>query len=172
MKSIFVARMLATLAIFLSIVSMATAQQSSSCQREERPDPPRFVYRCANGLVLEAEAAAQLGIPQDAGRTRAASATVSDKAVLIEVEPGSGAFQILTPHAIAAVRGTAYVVDVTADTTSVFVIEGEVSVSLPDGSQTVVLGPGEGTDATAGQPLVSRVWGQERAARLMARFAR
>jgi hypothetical protein len=171
MKSTFVKSNLTALAFFLLVASSATAQEPS-CQRDELPDPPRFVYRCANGLVLEAEAAAQLGLPQDAGQTRAGSATVSDKAVLIEVTPGSGAFQILTPHAIAAVRGTAYIVDVTSTTTSVFVIEGQVSVSLPDGSQAVVLGPGEGTDATPGQSLTSRVWGQERAARLLARFAR
>lgn len=175
MKSIAIAKFLAKwllpLAIFLSTATLAAAQDAA-CRREELSAPPRTVYHCPNGLVLEAEAAAQLGLNQAAGQSRPGSATVSDKAVLIEVEPGSGDFQILTPHAIAAVRGTAYIVDVTAATTSVFVIRGKVSVSLPDSSQAVTLGPGEGTDVTTGQPLVSRVWGQPRAARLLARFAR
>ncbi|MCM2472311.1 FecR domain-containing protein [Rhizobium sp. CG5] len=146
--------------------------QDASCQREDVLDPPRIVYRCPNGLVLEAEAAADLELQQQPGSTGPAAASLSGKAVLIEVAPGSGPFQILTPHAIAAVRGTIYAVDVTGEATSVFVLRGEVAVSRADGSQAVSLSPGEGVDVSAAQPLQVRVWGQPRVAGLLARFAR
>jgi hypothetical protein len=153
-------------------VSVSARAADASCSREDLSDPPRVVYRCANGLVLEAEAAANLQIPDGTDETGPASAVIARKAVLIQVEPGSGAFQILTPQAIAAVRGTGYIVDVEADTTSVFVMRGEVAVSRADGSETVVLQAGDGADVSPGKPIQPVIWGQERAERLLARFAR
>ena len=144
----------------------------ASCKRGDLPDPPRVVYRCSNGRVLEAEAAASLRIPDRPEQARPAGATITGKAVLIDVRPGSGAFQILTPQAIAAVRGTAYIVDVAAETTSVFVLRGAVAVSRADGSETVVLQPGQGADVSPGRPVAPVVWGRQRAAKLPPRFAR
>ncbi|MEM9105955.1 MAG: FecR domain-containing protein, partial [Pseudomonadota bacterium] len=97
---------------------------------------------------------------------------VLSDAVLIEVAPDSGDFQIQTPHAIAAVRGTVYVVDVSADQTDVFVVEGEVSVSRADGSDPVELTAGLGVDVLPGEPLVVRQWPEERVRNLLARFGR
>jgi hypothetical protein len=169
MRTLFLARLLAPLTVLLSVSANA---QGASCKRENLSNPSRLIYRCANGLVLEGEVAADLRLTQTPGQKRPATATISSKAVLVEVKPGSGAFQILTPQAIAAVRGTVYIVDVANGTTSVFVMRGKVSVSIPDGSQSVVLKPGEGTDVSAGQPLTPKVWGKKRASRLLARFAR
>jgi FecR protein len=160
------------LALSALVLSVSAEAVDASCKRENLPDPPRVVYRCANGLVLEAEAAADLRLSDAPAETRPNDATIARKAVLIEVEPGSGAFQILTPQAIAAVRGTAYIVDVEAEKTSVFVMRGKVAVSKADGSETTVLQPGEGADISAGKPIISDVWGQERAKRLLSRFAR
>ncbi|WP_368669771.1 FecR domain-containing protein [Agrobacterium sp. a22-2] len=171
MKIVSCANLLAFLALSLLVPATAMAQDAA-CQREQLPEPPRVIYRCPNGLVLEAEAAANLDLAEQPGQQRPAAASLSDKALLIEVEPGSGPFQILTPHAIAAVRGTAYAVDVTRDATSVFVIRGEVGVSRTDGSQAVTLRPGEGVDVSAAQPLTVKVWGQQRVESLLARFAR
>lgn len=172
MKSPLFVTLTASLFLSFSMQATAVAQQGNACAQENLGEPPRTVYRCANGLVIEAEAAAELGLTNAEGQPRPGAATVSENGVLIEVEPGSGPFQILTPHAIAAVRGTAYAVDVTADTTAVFVIRGEVVVSRPDGSEAVTLRPGEGADVSPAQPFTVRTWGQQRVDNLLARFGR
>lgn len=152
--------------------SPAGAQTLSGCAATTRDDPPRTVYECAGGVTLEAEAAALLGITDGAADRRPEEAELTSEGVYIEVDPAIGPFQIRTPHAIAAVRGTVFVVDVDADTTSVFVREGEVAVSHADGSGTVVLSPGLGVDVTPGTPLETRRWPAPRVEALLARFAR
>ena len=152
--------------------SVAFAQAGNGCTRSAASNPPRVVYRCANGLTLEAEAAAALEISGSSDQGRPDSVRLTDKAVLIEVVPGSGPFQILTPHAIAAVRGTIYAADVNDGVTSVFVVRGEVAVSRRDGSQSVTLPAGYGVDVSADAPLVSVQWEQAKATALLARFGR
>ena len=161
------------MAWFLAIApSPGLAQQVNGCVRSELTDPARIVYRCEGGLVLEAEAAAALAIGSSGTQGRPRTAELAGKGVLVEVEPGSGPFQILTPQAIAAVRGTVYAVDVEDAVTSVFVVRGEVGVSRPNGSEAVQLAPGEGVTVTAGEPLVVKRWPQEKVDRLLSRFAR
>lgn len=150
----------------------ATAQLASDCNRTEVSDPPRIVYQCNGGIVLEAEAAAALGLRDSGPADRPEEVELDTKGVLIEVEPGSGPFQIMTPHAIAAVRGTVYSVDVTADMTAVFVERGEVAVSRLDGSDTVLLTEGLGVEVSPGQPVEVRRWPAARVEELMARFGR
>lgn len=158
--------------ISLSPINSSLAQTVNGCEQSEVQNPPRVLYTCGNGLVLEAEAAAVLGIVNPAANGGAASADLENNAVMVEVEPGGSGFQILTPHAIAAVRGTVYFVDVTDTGTSVFVLRGEVAVSRPDGTETVLLGPGTGVDAVPGQPLDVISWQQGRIDNLLARFGR
>lgn len=148
------------------------AQQNNGCVRSELADPPRTVYQCASGLVLEAEAAAALGIRDAGAQTRPDVVELTGQGLLVEVEPGSGPFQIRTPQAIAAVRGTVYIVDVSDNKTSVFVTRGEVSVSRLDGSEAVVLTAGMGVEVSDDQPVAGTRWSQEKAARLLARFGR
>lgn len=150
----------------------ASAQTPGGCIASEIGDPPRTVFQCAGGIVLEAEAATLLGIAATGDDQRPTGAEVTGKAVLIQVTPGSGPFQIRTPHAIAAVRGTEYVVDVTGDKTAVFVREGTVIVSRPDGADPVTLTKGLGADVTPGQPFTAARWPDERVTELMSRFAR
>ncbi|MEM8813184.1 MAG: FecR domain-containing protein, partial [Pseudomonadota bacterium] len=89
------------------------AQTSIGCVQRELSDPPRVVYQCAGGIILEAEAASTMGIVGAQENGRPNDVEVTSDAILIDVSPGTGPFQIRTPHAIAAVRGTEYVVDVT-----------------------------------------------------------
>jgi hypothetical protein len=64
-------------------------------------------------------------------------------------------------------------VDVTAARTSVFVARGIVAVSLPSRTGSVLLGPGNGIDVSAGATeLVVNRWSPARAAALLARFGR
>ncbi|MCX2723612.1 FecR domain-containing protein [Roseibium salinum] len=158
--------------LLLAASAPASAQQVDGCDTAERRDPPRIIYECANGLVFEAEAAAQFDIQSSGGQPRPEAIRLEGDAVLIEVEPDSGSFQILTPHAIAAVRGTVYVVDVTADMTSVFVVRGQVEVSRLDGSDQVLLSAGDGVEVTDTTPLTVKQWPPEKVDRLLARFAR
>ena len=48
--------------------------------------------------------------------------------VLLEVPKGTNEFKVITPQAIAAVRGTKWAVDAVENQTSVFVVNGQVAV--------------------------------------------
>ncbi len=148
------------------------AQDSAGCTRDDLGDPPRIIYQCSGGIVLEAEAAAALGFLARDANDRPTEVEISSDALLIEVAPGSGPFQIRTPHAIAAVRGTVFAVDVTGASTDVFVQEGEVAVSRADGADPVILTDGLGVDVVPGQPLIVRRWPDERVRSLLSRFGR
>lgn len=165
------ARIAATLAFLCLSVGGASAQQATACTSSTRGDPPRAVIRCPGGLVMEAEAAADITIRAPAANAAPTSVALSGRAVLIDLTPPRS-FQILTPHAIASVRGTIYAVDVEAGATAVFVSRGAVQVAARQGPGAVTLGPGEGVDVRPGEPLVVRRWPQERVARLLARFGR
>ena len=80
-------------------------------------------------------------------------------------------FEVITPQAIAAVRGTRWAVDVEPGKTSVFVVRGRVGVQRPASDATVVLGPGEGVDVEAdGARLTVKRWPAKRVAALLARL--
>ncbi|WP_213216097.1 FecR family protein [Roseibium polysiphoniae] len=162
------------LSLLIAVLTPMTleAQGQVRCETDEVGDPPRVVYQCAGGVILEAEAAASLGILSAGSEGRPMDVEVSSDAVLIEITPGSGLFQIRTPHAIAAVRGTVYLVDVSGGSTSVFVSEGEVAVSRIDGSDTVILKAGFGADVRPGEPFAAREWHQNRVTELLRRFGR
>lgn len=144
----------------------AQAQVLPGCTTTRVTNPPRQVLDCGNGLLIESEAAAAL-----TAQTPQSGLDLEGRAILIEVSPRES-FQVLTPHAIATVRGTQFAVDVDAGVTSVFVVEGSVEVSRRDGPATVLLGPGEGVDVRPGEPLVVREWPQPRVNVLLARFGR
>ena len=75
---------------------------------------------------------------------------IDDGALLIEFQPSLWRedFQILTPLAIAAVRGTQWAVDVTKSRTSVLVLSGAVGVTNRRLNQYVIVTEGEGVDIT------------------------
>jgi hypothetical protein len=77
-----------------------------------------------------------------------------------------GRFEIETETAVAAVRGTDWLVEVTPGRTSVALLEGEVAVSgkgSAAGATVVLRSPGDGTDVNrdAGPTPVAR-WGAAR----------
>jgi ferric-dicitrate binding protein FerR (iron transport regulator) len=145
----------------------ATAQSVAGCRVEALSDPPREMLRCGSGLTIEAEKDTKYRVLD---QTRV---EVTSRAVLLDVTPGRrGGFQVLTPHAIASVRGTLYTVDVKEGQTEVFVSHGRVSVSDRGGSAPARLGPGEGVDIAPGKPMNVHIWAAERVTKLMARFGR
>jgi len=98
---------------------------------------------------------------------------LDDGALLIEFQPSLRRenFEILTPIAIAAVRGTKWAVDVTKARTSVLVLAGAVGVTNRPLNQYVILTEGEGVDITpADTSTVQKPWGQARIRALLSRF--
>jgi ferric-dicitrate binding protein FerR (iron transport regulator) len=145
----------------------AHAQSVAGCRVAALADPPREVLRCGDGLTIEAEKDTKYRVLE---RNRV---EVTSRAVLVDVAPGRrGGFQVLTPHAIASVRGTLYTVDVKEGQTEVFVSRGQVRVSDRGGSAPATLRPGEGIDVAPGKPMSVHVWAAERVQKLMARFGR
>ena len=130
------------------------------------------IWRCDNGITIVAENGARFEL-KDANRDgHIDSVELSSKALLVEVpkKPGGNPFKVLTPQAIAAVRGTRWAVDVAEAKTSVFVADGRVGVSRRARGRAVVLGPGEGVDVETTGPLTVKTWGQPRVDALMARL--
>ncbi|WP_186766284.1 FecR domain-containing protein [Phaeobacter marinintestinus] len=164
-------RFLSVLLVSLFCSTALMAQVPANCAITERRSPPRQVLECPGGLIVDIEAAAQLGlISGDQGNI--ARITLQSGAVFVEVDPDGSKPIIETPHAIAAVRGTVYVVDAQADRTSVFVQRGVVKVSNRSSSSTVTLRAGQGVDVTPGAAMESKTWGASRVDALLARFGR
>lgn len=157
----------------LGILSPSQAQVPPNCEATSASDPDRQVLTCAFGVIIEMEVAARMGFVDAAADATPDIIELNDGAALIEAEPGAARPQIRTPHAIAAVRGTVYVVDVTAEMTSVFVIEGEVAVTQTASElPPVLLGAGDGVDVGPGRVLDVVQWPDARADALLARFGR
>ena len=149
------------------------AQDSGGCVATDRHENPvRQVLQCGETLRLEREPTAALRIFERGNDPAPRAIELKGGAILIDVTPGSKPTQIKTPHAIATVRGTTYVVDATQDRTSVFVIEGMVAVRKVTDASTVNLRAGDGVDVMPGERLEVRTWSDERAAALLARFGR
>lgn len=163
-------------AAFAAVVVPVTAHAQTRCTESTRFDPPLRILRCTDGLTLEAERAAPLRPVDRDGDGQLEGAEINGSAVLVTLPPRSntrrGGFQILTPHAIASVRGTIYAVDVTTAKTSVLVARGRVAVARRNApAVSVTLGPGEGVDVGEDQgPLDVRRWPQERVRSLLERF--
>lgn len=129
--------------------------------------------RCKGGITIVAENGASYSLTDTNHDGRIDSAELNSKALLLEVpkQARGKTFQVSTPQAIAAVRGTKWAVDATGDKTSVFVVNGRVAVNRTgNDKQGVVLGPGEGVDVESTGPLTVKRWAPARVAALMARL--
>lgn len=171
-----VAALLQAFAFLSGLLPPGTAQaQGIGCVLQAAGPPARQVLRCRDGLTIEAEAGADY-TPLDRNRDGNPDAvTLRSRALFIDAQPRarSSGFEVLTPQAIAAVRGTQWAVDIAGGRTSVFVVNGRVSVRRPNARTGVSLGPGEGVDVEAGTgPLIVRRWAAARANALLARFGR
>jgi hypothetical protein len=92
------------------------------------------------------------------------------KLVISTVLPRS-TFEVHTTSAVAAVRGTEWLGQVTRDATAILVLEGEVAVShaRPAVAGTVLLTAGTGTDVVGQQPPTPpKPWGEARIRALVA----
>jgi hypothetical protein len=93
--------------------------------------------------------------------------------LLVAKVTSAGTFEVETETAIAAVRGTDWVIEATSEQTSVAVVTGVVAVSGRDANaqSTVVLdAPGQGTDVRRGSPPTPVAqWGAQRFSATVAR---
>ena len=128
--------------------------------------------QCEAAITIVAESGAKFELRDRNRDGHVDSVELSNKALLVEVpkKPGRTRFNVTTPQAIAAVRGTKWAVDAESGKTSVFVVDGRVSVARAAGRGSVLLGPGEGVDVETSGDLVVKRWGAPRVAALMARL--
>jgi ferric-dicitrate binding protein FerR (iron transport regulator) len=127
---------------------------------------------CAGGVTVIAEDGAQFTLLDRDRNGEVDSVDLRSKSLLLEVPKQRGRrFEVVTPQAIAAVRGTKWAVDAQATTTSVFVVNGQVGVQRRAGRGGVVLGPGEGVDVENGAgALTVKRWPRARVDALMYRL--
>jgi ferric-dicitrate binding protein FerR (iron transport regulator) len=152
----------------------ALAQSASACPAGKTVAVSLQVLQCPQGLTITLEAGASLTLSDSDGNGGPESSQLDGKAILIESPDGgaAAAFEVVTPQAIAAVRGTRWAVDAQDGKTSVFVIRGRVDVRrAAGGREGVILGPGEGVDVGgAAGPLEVRRWPPARVDALLARL--
>jgi hypothetical protein len=148
--------------------------QSDTCAlRPDKYNPSEQILRCGEELTVR-PAPGTVYHPVDTTPGHLpASVQLNGGALYVIFHPaaGPGDFQILTPQAIASVRGTTWAVEVKPDRTSVFVETGVVGVKRVNSAATVTLRQGEGVDVDSkGGPLQVKRWKPARVRALMARF--
>jgi ferric-dicitrate binding protein FerR (iron transport regulator) len=135
--------------------------------------PSEKILQCGDALTVRATEGARYQLLYKKGESLPVGIRLNDGALLIEFQHSLWRkdFQILTPLAIAAVRGTKWAVDVTKSRTSVLVVYGAVGVTNRHLNQYVILSEGEGVDITpADTSTVQKPWGEARKRALLARF--
>jgi hypothetical protein len=136
-------------------------------------DPSLKVLQCGQELTVRAASGAKYRPLYKKGQQLPAAIQLNDGALLIEFHPAAPEekFQILTPLAIAAVRGTKWAVDVTPAQTSTLVLEGTVAVTNRRLKTSALLTNGQGVDIKPGDTTMTpKQWGEERVRALLARF--
>jgi ferric-dicitrate binding protein FerR (iron transport regulator) len=171
MKAIVRAGWVVLACVFFPIEIVVAQQTNMGCSSGNVTSTVQTL-RCEDGVTIVAENGARFTLLDRDGDGRVDSVDLSSKALLLEVpkRPGAKAYRVITPQAIAAVRGTKWAVDVVENKTSVFVVNGRVAVGRRAGRHGVILGPGEGVDVEAGVPLTVKHWPLARVSALMARL--
>jgi ferric-dicitrate binding protein FerR (iron transport regulator) len=168
-------RPLAAVVPFLAVCLFAgpgQAQSNTCTLRPDRYNPNEQVLHCGEELTVQ-PAAGTVYRPGPGRRPDSVQLDSGALFIIFHPAPRPRGFQILTPLAIASVRGTTWAVETTPARTSVFVQTGAVRVARARASASVVLRPGQGVDVDAdGGPLQVKQWSPERVRTLLARFGR
>jgi hypothetical protein len=163
---------MAVICATLSVAAASAQQAATGCSSEQRPNAAQTL-RCRGGLIIVAEDGAKFTVQSHSKNGDVDAVELQSKALLIDApkQKAKNRFQVITPQAIAAVRGTKWAVDAQESRTSVLVLRGQVAVRRPSGAGQVLLGPGEGVDVDPGtEPLVVKRWPQPRVDALLARL--
>src|SRR4051794_25623890 len=143
------------LACFFLPAGNAVAQRANlGCTSEPSASASQTLH-CDNGITIVTESGAKFELKDRNRDGHVDAVELSSKALLLEVpkKPGGNRFEVLTPQAIAAVRGTKWAVDAADAKTSVFVVEGRVAGRRRKGSHSGALGPRGGVGGGAARPL-------------------
>ena len=135
--------------------------------------PTEKILQCGETLTVHPAQGARYRPLYKKGDPLPVGIRLDDGALLIEFHPArpQEKFQILTPLAIAAVRGTKWAMEVTSARTSTLVLAGAVAVTNRRLNQFVVLTEGQGVDITATDTsMVQKRWGEARVRALLSRF--
>jgi FecR protein len=135
--------------------------------------PSEKILQCGDALTVRATEGARYQPLYKKGDPLPMGIRLNDGALLIEFHPAKPQekFQILTPLAIAAVRGTKWAMDVTKAQTSTLVLNGAVAVTNRRLNKYVVLTEGQGVDITpTDTTVVQKTWGEARVRALLSRF--
>ena len=115
--------------------------QSADCAliADER-NPSEKILRCGDHLTIRSAPNTKYQVNYPNGQSPD-GCRLESGAIVIEFTASDRqkSFQILTPHAIAAVRGTKWAIEVASKRTSTVVLSGVVEVSHPDGEGAVLL---------------------------------
>src|SRR5437763_9315878 len=145
--------MCATLGIFAALgVDVASAQQTSmGCSSEQRPNAPQTL-RCRGDLIIVAEDGAKFTLQSHDRSGDVDAVDLQSKALLVDApkQKPKHRFQVITPQAIAAVRGTKWAVAAQESRTSVLVLSGQVAGRRTSGAGQVRLGASDGVDLYRG----------------------
>ena len=148
--------------------------QSTGCTlTPDDRNPSEKVLRCGDQLTIRTAPNTRYRLTGQQREEQPTGAHLDVGALLIEFKPREGrrSFQILTPHAIAAVRGTTWAIEVEDDVTSTLVILGFVEVKRPDATGGALLRAGQGSDVSfGGGPVTVKRWAKPRVDALLARF--
>jgi hypothetical protein len=154
-------------------LSSVLAQSGVCVLSPDKRSPNDRILHCGGTLTLR-PAPGTLYHPLDGGSDRQPNAVQLDSgALLIEFHPTQKRpdFQILTPQAIASVRGTRWAIEVKPGQSAVLVLSGMVQVAQTNRAATVVLQRGQGVDVTVDGPLQVKRWAPQRVNALLARFS-
>jgi hypothetical protein len=166
---------LVTMTSLVSSGGAVSAQQANfGCMTSPSPAQTETLT-CPGGAIIVVENGARYKLLDRDRDGRVDAIDLQSKAVLVSVprQKSGRRFEVMTPQAIAAVRGTEWAVDAEGSKTSVFVQTGRVGVRRAAGPGRVTLGPGEGVDVDATTtPLEVRRWPAPRVTALMARLGR
>ena len=136
-------------------------------------DPSEKILRCGDSLTVQPAHGTHYRPITKAGQPLPAAIRLDDGALLIEFHPSPQQedFQILTPLAVAAVRGTKWAMEVSPARTSTLVLAGAVAVTNRRLNEYVILREGEGVDITPSDTtIVQKRWGDARVRALLSRF--
>jgi len=165
---------LGLIAIGIGAATPALGQPAGCTLVADDRNPKEKMLRCGDDLTIRAAANSKYQVAGESGQAPPTEVRLKSGALLIEFKPSERArnFQILTPHAIAAVRGTRWAVEVTPARTSTLVLDGEVEVAqVRARERSARLRVQQGADVTAKPgPVVVKRWGKKRVDALLARF--
>ncbi len=165
---------LGLIAIGIGAATPALGQPAGCTLVADDRNPKEKMLRCGDDLTIRAAANSKYQVTGESGQAPPTEVRLKSGALLIEFKPSERArnFQILTPHAIAAVRGTRWAVEVTPARTSTLVLDGEVEVAqVRARERSARLRVQQGADVTAKPgPVVVKRWGKKRVDALLARF--